>query len=105
VTYPRKKAKSTLGRGTESGDVAGLTRGRVDSTVEAAVVTTLFAGKSRSWPTALSLSEGVARVAGSQGVVVDNGVSAEASQGKCFGSKGRSVFQTAKTRWRSLRMQ
>ena len=85
--------------------VEGLTGGGVGSTVEAAVVTTSFAGKPRLWPTALSLAEGMAPVPGSRGVVVDDGASPGASQGKCFGSKGRSVFQTAKTRWRSLRMQ
>src|SRR5512135_289513 len=105
VTCSLKKAKSTLGRATEACCVEGLTGGRIGSTVEAAVVTTSFADKSRLWATAVSLVEGVAQVPGSRGVVVDDGASPGASQGKCFGSKGRSVFHTAKTRWRSLRMQ
>ncbi len=92
VTCSLKKAKSTLGRTTEAGCVEGLTGGRMGSTVEAAVVTTSFAGKSCLWPTAVSLAEGVAQVPGSRGVVVDDGASPGASQGKCFGSKGRSVF-------------
>ena len=42
---------------------------------------------------------------GSLGMPVDDSVSPVPSQGKCFGSKGRSVFQTAKTSCSSLRMR
>ena len=47
-----------LGRVAEVGG-AGLTGGGAGSTVEVAVVTTSSAGKSRLWPTAFSLAEGV----------------------------------------------
>src|SRR5207253_10461396 len=95
----------TLGRGVETGCVGVLTGVGSGPPVETAVVTTSFAGLSRLWPMALSLADGVAAAPGSLGVAVDDWVSPAPSQGKCFGSKGRSVFQTAKTRWRSFRMQ
>ena len=63
--------------------------------VEVAVVTTSSAGKSRLWPTAFSLAEGVVPASAEGGVVVDGWVSLEPSQGKWSSSKGRSVFQTA----------
>src|SRR5271157_6648142 len=75
-------------------------RGYVDgpqtwASVESAVVTTSSAGKSRLWPTAFSLPEGVLPASAEGGVVVDGWVSLEPDQGKCSLSKGRSVFQTA----------
>ena len=59
------------------------------------MVTTSSAGKSRLWPTAFSLAEGVVPASAEGGVVADGWVSLEPSQGKCSLSKGRSVFQTA----------
>ncbi len=59
-------------------------------------MTTSFAGLSRLWPAAVSLSDGVAWVAESRGVPVDDSVSSAPSQGKWLGSKGQSVVQTAK---------
>ena len=82
-----------LGRGRVG--VAGLTGGGAGSTLEAAVVTTFSAGKSRLWPTAFSLAEGEAPASPEGEIVVDDDVSLEPSQGKWFLSKGRSVFQTA----------
>ena len=64
------------------------------STVELAVVTTFSAGKSRLWPTAFSLAEGVASSAAG-GAGGDDWRHWSPSQGKCFSSKGRLVFQTA----------
>jgi len=98
VTCSLKNEKSTLGRSAEMGDNVALTAEGVGFTVGAAVVTTSSPGKSRLWPTALSLAEGVAPMSAGRGVVVDNGMSLGSSQGKCFSSKGRLVFQTAKTK-------
>ena len=55
VTCWRRNAKSTLGRAGRFAGV-GLTGGGVGATVALAVVTTSSAGKSRLWPTAVSLA-------------------------------------------------
>src|SRR5271157_2142725 len=95
VTCSRRYAKSILGRGATALWDVGLTAGDAGSSVESAVATTSSAGKSRLWPTAFSLAEGVVPASAEGGVVVDGWVSLEPSQGKCSLSKGRSVFQTA----------
>src|SRR5271166_6011268 len=105
VTCSRRHAKSTLGRGPLARWDAGLTVGDAGSSVELAVVTTSSAGKFRLWPTAFSLAEAVVAASAEGGVAGDDWLSLDPSQGKCFSSKGRLVFHTAKTRWRSLRMQ
>src|SRR5262245_29497881 len=98
VTCCRRKVKSILGCVREVGGASGLTVAGVGATVEAAVVTSLSAGTSRLWPTALSLVEG--RGPGSVGVAVSAELAgAGCSHGKCWSLKGRLVFQTAKTRW------
>ena len=103
VTCSRRNAKSTWGRAARSGWAAGLTGGGAGSTVEVAVVTTFpracpaCGPRPSRWRRMPAAPEAV--------VVAGAGVSLGSSQGKCFSSKGRSVFQTAKTRWSSLRMQ
>src|ERR1700736_6302920 len=57
VTCWRRNAKSTLGRAGRFAHGPGLTGGGVGATVALAVVTTSSAGKSRLWPTAVSLVE------------------------------------------------
>ena len=104
VTCWRKKAKSTLGRLADDAE-GGLTGAGTGSTLDGAVVTTCSAEISALWPTALPLPVGAAVDGTGAAAAVDIGLSLGDSHGKWCSSKGRLVFQTAKTRCRSLRMQ
>ena len=106
VTCSRRKVKSTLPQRGRGGGDFGLTAAGPGATVAAAVVTTFsFAGTSRLWPTALSLLvDGVLRSA-AEGAIADIELSADDSHEKCWPSKARLLFQTAKARCSNLRMQ
>jgi hypothetical protein len=102
-----------------SGSVGALTAGGAGATLELAVVTTFCAGMSRLWPTAFLLARawgGAADSATADSAAAGSATADSAttgvdtwlslfSHGKWCSSKGRLVFQTAKTRWSSLRMQ
>ena len=93
VTCSRKYAKSIPGRPAGMRRGSGLTSAGSGPTLEMAVVTTAFAGKSRLWPTAVSSSGPV--TAGRGGAVVAAPASVGPSHGKWSSSKSRSLFQTA----------
>src|SRR5438128_1619497 len=107
----RTKAKSTWGRtlgnaavgGRWVGSVGALTGGVAEPTLELAVVTAFSAGISRLWPAGFSLTPAGGGAAAEVTADVDTWRSV-LSHGKWCSSKGRLVFQTAKTKWSSLRM-
>src|SRR5262245_56404559 len=95
----RRKGKSTCGRaahddaGNGAGDLTGVV---ASSTVAVAVVTTVCAGASCLWPTALLLlAAGTAVVAALAAGGAAGAVSLAGSHAKWFSSKGRLVFHTA----------
>src|SRR6476660_8978262 len=108
LTCSRRNAKSTAGRSAALGGVAGLTDDDAGSTVEVAVVTTFLAGNARVWPAAVAFWSLEGTTSAGMAVAALGVVSLTTSgfpHGKWSPLKGRSVFQTAKTRWIILRMQ